>query len=267
MTDDLEGVGNSGREDAQVKNLKTGIPNLTDCGGLEEKSRDQGDEACNSELDTGQLNTVNLWGKIVHSQDMKRKSDRTAEGNDIALIDGKTFFYTEKVQTDHGKKDSKDYRFAGFPSEEETKDCDEDNIEGRDETGFSGSRILETNLLKSRTDKHQNSADQPADQKVFPFCRLVFGFSGRQVRRIRQKFFSHSVHKKDDGNQNKHAKEKAARIEKIGADTAGTLALSNECGAPDQSCGKKQNRTFIVFAFHNRPLKSALASCKSTRRD
>ena len=163
---------------------------------------------------------------------MGGKNKGASQNNGVSLVDGKAFMNAKQVKADDGKDNGRYDKHRAFLFEKEPEEGDQDDVQGGDKTGFSGSGVLNAHLLKASGKKQaESAADSSAEQEPAAFrAALPAVIDGQRV-----------LFADEQGNrqQDQEAEKKAAGVIDIGLHEVHGHTLCHKSRAPDQGGGQQ----------------------------
>ena len=85
---------------------------------------------------------------MIDDQDVKGKEDGAEEDQEVTEGNFKIAVDAEKIESGHGQDDTEDDDSRNLAADEKSHEGDQDDIDGGNESGFSGRRHGDADLLQ-----------------------------------------------------------------------------------------------------------------------
>ena len=248
---DLQRIGNAARHDPRIEDRFPCGEELREVRRLKEQHGNRAEQAADEKLDAGHFDAVHAQGEVINDQNMDGKQDGTDEDQEIPKLDGQALRNAEKIEADDGQHYADPDEQAAPSFEEQPKERDDDDIEGRNEPRLAHGCIHDADLLKTACEAEHHAAAHAADPELPPcFCiRGLDAAGGDGVQPVEQC---------NAGDKEQAADEGAHAGKRVGAHIVHSYALGDEGHSPNDGGEEQQKGVPELQRVHGR--------CDSLRR-
>ena len=257
LGDDLQRIRHAAREDARIEDGPDDRGEVGERNVREEQHQDAGLDRHDSELNAGELDTVDQQRVPVDGHDLERERQRAQDEQEVSAGDGELAgFDGQKVQSDDGDEHADPHAGRHPFFEEDAEHRDQDDVERRDEAALPRAAQRDARLLQVRRDGQHGAADESADEECLPpvffLCRRQFDVSAF----FQGVLFAPGAHAPGDEKQEDGCYDASRHVERERVQGLRALYLRHERGAPDECRDDRQYR--MAEKVHDRrgPLPS-----------
>jgi len=247
LPDDLQGVADSAREDAHIKQLGNGGGNEVPFGGLQKEGEDSRKHGANEKLDGGKQKSVDLARHVIHGENVEGEAESAEQDENIPQIDAvDPIGDAEQIHAHQSQKHGGNDLQAQFFGEEEGEEGNQNHVKGSEEPascrrGHAVGVEHQTKLLEVDAEGEKHAAKRACQKQLLAGGSILWQ-NGESA------FFALD---QQDRQQKQYADEGAEAVEQKGGNNIGNGTLRHKSQSPDQR-GQTENGTAldVLVRFH-----------------
>lgn len=167
LTHDLKGIRNTAGQDAGIQDGYGSGQDPFQGWLFKQKHGNGAVTGAHHELDHGKFDRIRVRRKMADEQNVSGPKDRADQHDQVAGHNGQGLGERQKIKTNGRKSDTDPSLVSRSLFQEDSKERNDDDIKGCDETGFSCSGIHQTDLLKRSSEEQDAPTDKTGSNQIF----------------------------------------------------------------------------------------------------